>query len=166
MGPTYLFERRARLRRRLWACIFSAGMLLAMTSLAREAPPASQQPASSTTDAQELGLELNKLEQRGDDCVIWTLLKNPSDTDFASLKLDLVLFGKDGLIERRLALDAAPLPAAKTMVKVFKMPAMMCDSLGRILVNDIVACAGKDGPIEDCLKRLHPSSRGSVELIK
>jgi len=111
-------------------------------------------------------VELNKLEQRGEDCVIWTLLENPSDLSFESLKLELVLFDKDGLIQRRLALETAPLTATKTMVKAFKIPATHCNSLGRILVNDVAACVGKDGPITDCLERLKPSSRTEVELIK
>ena len=166
MGSSYRFERRILRCLALSTLLAVAGMLRTTAALGDESAPAVRQPATSATPASSLGLELNKLEQQGEDCVIWTVLENRMDIGFESLKLDLVFFASDGLIQRRLALDAAPLNAAKTMVKVFKIPALRCDVLGRILVNDVVACVGSNGPLDDCLERMRVSSLAEVELIK
>jgi len=166
MGSSFRFERRVHRCLALSAHLAVAGMLLATTALCDDSAPALRQPAPSAPPKSHLGLELNKLEQRGEDCVIWAVLENRLDIGFESLKLDLVFFGNDGLIQRRFALDAAPLTATKTMVKVFKIPAMRCDVLGRILVNDVVACVGSNGPLDDCLERMRVSSLAEVELIK
>lgn len=113
-----------------------------------------------------LRIELNKLEQQGDACVAYLVFNNERQDHFKVLKLELVFFDSDGLIQRRLTLDVAPLAASKTMVKLFKIPDSQCDSLGHLLINDIVRCQGSDGPIGDCLDRLVTSSRNNVGLIK
>lgn len=114
----------------------------------------------------KLGIELNKLAQQGDACVAYLVFGNDLPVRFESLKLELIFFDKAGLIQRHLTLDAAPLAATKTMVKLFQIPNTRCDSLGRVLINDVVQCQGPKGPVEDCLGRLSVSFRGSVELIK
>lgn len=163
MGSSDSSERRINLVPAWDARLLLAGVLLATTAFGDDAVPAVSQPP---VPGPQLRLELNKLEQQGESCVIWTVFENRLDTGLDALKLDLVFFDADGLIQRRLALDAAPLAADKTMVKVFKIPAMRCDALGRVLVNHVVACAGPKGTLGDCLERMQLSSRGAVELIK
>jgi hypothetical protein len=110
--------------------------------------------------------ELNKLEPQGDACRAYLVLKNEVPVAFDTLKLDLVLFDGDGVVARRLAVDAAPLAAGKTSLKVFDIAGQACGAIGRILLNDVIACAGPDGPRSDCLGLVAPSARGSVQFIK
>jgi hypothetical protein len=64
--------------------------------------------------------------------------ENRSEVALDTLKLDLVLFSKDGAIIRRLIADMAPVRPMKTMVRAFLVDAE-CHQVGAILVNDVTA---------------------------
>ncbi|KXX65564.1 hypothetical protein [Marichromatium gracile] len=113
-----------------------------------------------------LEVELNKLEQRADACVTYLVFGNRTAVDLTSLQLELVLFDDQGLIQQRLALEAAPLAAGKTSVKLFEVADTRCEQIGRILVNGIGACSSAEGTLTDCLQRIEPSSRLSTKLFK
>ena len=121
-------------------------------------------PASAATD--ELHIELNRLEQRGDGCRVHLVLENKSPRAYSSYQLDLVIFSADGVIARRLALETAPLRANKTMVKEFELTDLTCKRVGRILLNDVSVCASDAGNIDDCVTATRVSSRGSVSFTK
>ncbi|NKN32789.1 Tat pathway signal sequence domain protein [Marichromatium bheemlicum] len=124
-------------------------------------------PTQATTPPEgALEVELNKLEQRADACVTYLVFGNRTATDFTSLQLELVLFDDQGLIQQRLALEAAPLTAGKTSVKLFEVADTRCDQLGRLLINDVTVCADDTGARSDCLQRIAPRSRLSTQLIK
>jgi hypothetical protein len=106
--------------------------------------------------APQVGVELNRLESRGEGCRVWVLVRNPGPA-VDPLRLDLVIFGRDAVVSRRLALDLGPLPAEKTMARIFDLAGQPCDSLGHALLNDVLAC-GPDAPAA-CLARLAPTSR-------
>ena len=110
-----------------------------------------------------LHLELNKLEQRGQHCAFYLVFQNQLPTAFKKLQLELVFFDQEGLIQRRLLLNAAPLAARKTMVKFFQLLNTPCSSVGRVLVNDIPECQPFG---ESCLDLLSVSSRSKVALIQ
>jgi hypothetical protein len=84
------------------------------------------------------------------------VIENKSDVAIESMKLDLVAFGSDGGILRRLITEMGPVRAAKTMVRAFAIDTD-CKQIGSILVNDVAACApGEPGA---CLDGLGLSSR-------
>ncbi|MBB5694242.1 Tat pathway signal protein [Muricoccus pecuniae] len=127
-------------------------VLLAAAALAAAAllpRPALSQPAPVT-------LELNRLEAQAQGCRVWMLARNPG-APVDPLRLDLVVFGRDGVVSRRLALDLGPLPAEKTMARIFDLAGTPCDGVGHLLLNDVLAC-GPDAPAA-CLSRLTVSSR-------
>lgn len=99
-------------------------------------------------------IELNRLEPRGESCRVWLLLRNPGETAHDRLRLDLLLFGRDGVIARRLVVDAGKLPAGKTMARIFDTAGLGCAAIGGVLLNDIPACA-----TEPCLDRFATASR-------
>ncbi|MCG8544912.1 MAG: Tat pathway signal sequence domain protein [Alphaproteobacteria bacterium] len=111
-------------------------------------------------------IELNKLEPQGDACRAYLVLQNGTDSAFASLKLDLVMFDTDGVVAKRLAVETAPLPAGKTSLKVFDMKALACERVGRLLLNTIMKCADASGDRENCLDSIATAARGSVPFIK
>lgn len=126
--------------------LLAAAALAAATPLSR---PALSQPAPVT-------LELNRLEAQSQGCRVWMLARNPG-APVDPLRLDLVVFGRDGVVSRRLALDLGPLPAEKTMARIFDLAGTPCDGVGHLLLNDVLAC-GPDAPAA-CLSRLTVSSR-------
>lgn len=119
--------------------------------------------AAPALAADAVSIELNRLEQRDGACRVSLVVGNPGDTAFDSLKLDLVFFDRQGVISRRLAVEAGPLRAAKTTVKLFDASETPCDGVGRLLLNDVTACGGE----ADCLAAVKISSRvKDVEFVK
>lgn len=109
-----------------------------------------------------VGIELNLLEPAGEACRIYIVVGNGTDQRFDTLKLDLVMFGSDDVIVRRLAVEAAPLPAGKTSLKVFDVEQLACSAIGRMLLNDVLVCAGQQGSIPGCLALVRTSTRTTV----
>ena len=124
-------------------------------------------PATARTeDAAPITIELNRLEPQPDlkpaaGCRAWLLMRNPGAEALDPLRLDLLLFGKDGVIARRLALDVGPVPANKTMARVFDLSALPCESIGGVLLNDVLACNKGDDGRAACAARITTASRVS-----
>lgn len=114
----------------------------------------------------ELRIELNRLEKRAAGCRVHLVLENTSPRAYTSYRLDLVVFGADGVIARRLALETAPLRASKTMVKEFELIDLTCKQVGRILLNDVSQCEFVGGQSDDCIAATRVSSRGAVPFVK
>lgn len=122
--------------------------------------------AAGAEPAGEVHLELNKLETQGEGCRVYLLFENGLPERLRSLKLDLVVFDPDGVIARRVAVDAGALTAGKTVLKVFDLAELPCGEIGRMLLNDVPECAGEAGARSDCVEVVRTSSRSDVELIK
>lgn len=116
--------------------------------------------------AEPLSIQLNKLEPDGEDCRAYIVLENAADRHYESLRLDLVLFDADGIVARRLAVQAAPLAAGKTSVKVFGIDGLDCGDIGRVLLNDVLECKAGGVGAADCLAAIEPSAAGSVAFFK
>jgi hypothetical protein len=123
-------------------------------------------PARAEPAAGSLAIELNKLEPNGQACRAYLVLKNAGDRQFDSLKLDLVMFDRDGIVAKRLAVQAAPLPAGKTSLKVFDIDGRDCAEIGSILLNDVMACEPQPEGEGGCLGLVAASARGGVPFIK
>lgn len=111
-------------------------------------------------------VELNKLENYDGACRAYLVFENTTTRDFTVFKLDLVMFGADGVIAKRLAVDTAPLHSAKTSVKLFDLAKLRCADIGRILINDIIECRDQRGKRTDCVSLVETSSRSTVPLVK
>lgn len=122
--------------------------------------------ASLTFAAESVRVELNKLEPQDGACRAYLVFENQTDQNFSGLTLDLVMFDKDGVIGKRLAVNAAPLPASKTSVKLFDIDGLTCADIGRILINDALDCADSGGEVPNCVALIEPSSRSEVAFEK
>lgn len=127
--------------------------------------PALAQGQTAALDA-ALTVELNKLEEAENACRAYLVFENKSERTFSSFKLDLVMFGADGVITKRLAVEGAPLPAGKTSVKLFEIGDLSCASIGRILLNDVISCQDNQGDHDDCVERVSTATRSSVSFFK
>lgn len=113
-----------------------------------------------------LAIELNKLENTEASCRAYIVLGNDTGYAFESLRLDLVMFDSDGIVSRRLAVQAAPLAKGKTSVKVFGIDNADCGEIGRVLLNDVLDCEAGGPDAADCLALADPSAAGAVPFIK
>lgn len=104
-------------------------------------------------------MELNLLENMEGRCRLSFVLENTGQAALESLRLELALFNRDGILQRRLATEMGPLRSQKTIVKAF-MTEGSCEEIGSILVNDVTACA--PGEPNACLDRLALSSRSQA----
>ncbi len=113
-----------------------------------------------------LRIELNKLEQVDGACRAYLLFENRTENAYRSLKLDLVMFGQDGVITKRLAVEGGPLSIGKTSVKLFEITGLSCESIARVLLNDVIDCQDLGGDIEGCVDAIATSSKNQVEFFK
>jgi hypothetical protein len=122
--------------------------------------------AWSALAAESVRVELNKLEPQDNACRAYLVFENQTAQSFSGLTLDLVMFDQEGVISKRLAVNAAPLPADKTSVKLFDIEDVACTDIGRILINDALDCQNTSGTVQDCVTLIKPSSRGEVAFNK
>jgi hypothetical protein len=118
-------------------------------------------PAAARPDAAPpLRLELNRLAARDNGaCRIWMVLNNSEGEALDPVRLDLVLFGRDGVVARRLAVDVGPLPVGRTVVRIFDLAGQACDGIGQVLLNDVLACGGAEAGRNACIDRAVLASR-------
>ena len=122
--------------------------------------------SAQSEDSTPISVELNKLETIDSGCRIYVVVNNETETEFDTLKLDLVLFRTDDIIDQRFFVDLAPLRKQKRIVKLFELGKVKCDEIGAFLVNDVVECRSGSDVVENCLSRLAVSSRASAKLSK
>lgn len=152
-------------RNRKYGPYVALGWLAILAALL--APLAAAGPSRAQAPGGEIvSIELNKLEPQGEACRAYLVVKNSGEQGFDSLKLDLVMFDRAGVVAKRLAVQAAPLPAGKTSLKVFDVEGHGCEDIGSILLNDVMDCAPAPETGAGCLARIAVSARGEVTFVK
>lgn len=122
-------------------------------------------PAAQAQDA-KLTIELNKLEDVENGCRSFFLFRNQTDLTLSEFEMSLAILDSSGVIDRLLTIDAAPLPASRTTLKLFEVPDLTCSGIGEILLHDIAACTPQNGEPMDCFGVINLSSRASVPLVQ
>src|SRR6266487_4715036 len=74
-------------------------------------------------------VELNAAENADNRCRLTFVVENKRDVPFESIKLDLALFDREGIIHRRMATEFGPVRAAKTNVRTFLVDGK-CEQIG------------------------------------
>ncbi|CAM5763320.1 hypothetical protein LMIY3S_00773 [Labrys miyagiensis] len=118
--------------------------------------------------AADLSIELNKLETQNGNCRLTMVIVNARTAAAQSLRADLVMFGTDGVVAKRLAVDLGPVPPSKTIVKAFDVAGLACEGIGSILLNEVPACqfaGGTEAPAA-CLDAVAVSSKASAKFFK
>ncbi len=116
--------------------------------------------------AQSLTVELNKLEDVETGCQAFFLFQNDRPESLSAFEMSLAILSSEGIIDRLLTIDAAPLPAERTTLKLFEIPGAQCGEIGEILLHDIPACTPQNGVEQDCFSFLELNSRASAPLVK
>jgi hypothetical protein len=113
-----------------------------------------------------INIELNKLEPLEGSCRAYFVVRPEGSTEYKAFNMELLVFDTGGIIQKWLAIDAAPLRAGKTSVKLFDVSGVACDKIGSILLNDVTACADAAGDIAGCVDRINPSSKAKATFYK
>jgi hypothetical protein len=113
-----------------------------------------------------LRIELNKLESFEAGCRSFFLFRNRSDLTLSEFEMSLAILDKAGVIDRLLTIDAAPLPADRTTLKLFEIPEIACDDIGEVILHDIASCATASGEAQDCFALIELSSLAPAPLVK
>jgi hypothetical protein len=122
--------------RRAWRIVMMVPVVLPVIAYAAE---------------QNLLVELNAAENADNRCRLTFVVENKREMPFESIKLDLALFDKEGIIHRRMATELGPVRGTKTNVRTFLVDGK-CEQIGSVLVNDITACVpGDPGACLDAL---------------
>ncbi|KQT45548.1 Tat pathway signal protein [Methylobacterium sp. Leaf456] len=106
-----------------------------------------------------LKIELNRLEPAGEACRTYMLVDNGRGPALKSLKVDLFAFDTEGVAQKRLAVELGPVQEKKTVVRLFDFAGLSCPKIGRILLNDVLACEGADTSRETCLERIETATK-------
>jgi hypothetical protein len=121
-------------------------------------------PALARGAEPTLLVELNAAENVEARCRMTFVIENMKDAVIDSLRLDLVVFNREGILHRRNVVEFGPMRGSKTNVRNYTVDGN-CDQIGSILVNDITACTPGDAGA--CLDGLALSTRvASVRFYK
>lgn len=141
-----------------------AAGVLAVGLMAGAASDAAAQNAAQNKTA--IAIELNKLEPIEGSCRAYFVVRPEGTTEYKEFKMELLVFDTGGVIQKWLAIDAAPLRAGKTSVKLFDVAGVTCDKIGAVLLNDVTACADGTGELPACVERVNPSSKAKATFYK
>lgn len=152
-GVPWHRARVGRLALDLAACLILSAVMIASALAQGAAPPLPR-------------LELNRLEPQGENCRAYFLVDNSGGEALRSLRLDLFVLDTDGVAQKRFALEAGPVAERKTLFRLVDIPGLACPKIGRVLLNDVLACEGANGPRADCATLIETRARGAVPFVK
>ncbi|GJE60195.1 Tat pathway signal protein [Methylobacterium trifolii] len=138
------------------ACLVLSLVLLVSAFAQDSAGPLATEPKAS------LKLQLNRLEPAPDACRITMLVDNSRGGALKSYRVDLFAFDTEGVAQKRVAVELGPLSPKKTTVKIFDFPGITCPKIGRVLLNDVLACEGGEAGREACLERTETESKAGI----
>jgi hypothetical protein len=114
-----------------------------------------------------LTVELNKLEEAdGGSCRAFFLFRNETGMSFEGFEMSLAILDRGGVIDQLLSVDAAPLPVARTTLKLFEIPGTGCARLSEVLLHDVPVCKPENADPTDCFSLIDLVSRAPAPLVK
>lgn len=124
-------------------------------------------PCPVLAQAAQFDVELNKLEETDTGgCRAFFLFRNRTSDTYEAFSLSVATLDTGGVIDRLLSIDAAPLPAERTTLKLFEIPDTQCTGISEILVHEIEACRPQNGEEVDCFPLINFGSKSTVSLVK
>lgn len=117
--------------------------------------------------AQDLTVELNKVEASEEGtCRAYFLFRNATGMSFEGFEMSIAVLDSEGIIARLLSVDAAPLPVARTTLKLFEIPGIACTDISELLVHDIPVCKPENADPMDCYAITGFESRAAARLVR
>lgn len=124
-------------------------------------------PAPVRAQDGKLTVELNKFEASDTGgCRAFFIFRNETGNAFEGFEMSLAILDSDGVIDRLLNIDAAPLPVARTTLKLFEIPDIACTDISEILLHAIDTCKPQNEDPTDCFPMMALVSRTPAPLVK
>ncbi|WP_291730268.1 hypothetical protein [Leisingera sp. F5] len=124
-------------------------------------------PLAAAAETGPLRVELNKIEEIDTGgCRAFFLFRNQTGKSFEGFEMSLAILDGQGVIDRLLSIDAAPLPVQRTTLKLFEIPEIACSNISEILLHDITSCQPQNEAQMDCFPVLELGSRAAAPLVK
>ena len=115
----------------------------------------------------QLLVELDKVEEIDTGgCRAFFLFRNQTGKSFAGFEMSLAILDGQGVIDRLLSIDAAPLPVQRTTLKLFEIPDISCGNISEILLHDVTSCQPQNEEQMDCFPILTLGSKTTTQLVK
>jgi hypothetical protein len=128
---------------------------------------ATAQTSTNPPPTGPLTVEINKFEPNDTGgCRAFFLFRNETGLTFEGFEMSLAIFDATGVIDRLLSIDAAPLPAARTTLKLFEIPDIACTDISEVLLHEIPSCKPQNAEQMDCFSMLELNSRTSARLVQ
>lgn len=123
---------------------------------------------SGTAQDGRLTVELNKFESgdAGGGCRAFFLFRNDTGAAFEGFEMSLAILDPQGVIDQLLTIDAAPLPADRTTLKLFEIPQTGCGDISEVLLHDVTRCKPQNAAETDCFALMDLVSRTQAPLVK
>jgi hypothetical protein len=119
---------------------------------------------SGTAQEKSISIELNDATTVDAACRLVFVAVNKSGLLLEKTSYDVVTFDASGKVGTSLTFQFGRLPAGKTKVVQFDLPDQPCETITRLLVNDIAECT-VDGKASDvCIDTLTTSTRAKIEF--
>lgn len=139
-----------------WTSVRLAAMLAAALTLCLPSVGWSQEKAIS--------IELNDATNVDSACRLVFVAVNKTGVVLDKTSYDVVTFDAAGKVGKSLTFQFGRLPVGKTKVVQFDLPGQACDTISRLLVNDIAECS-VDGKASDvCIDALTTTTRAKIEF--
>lgn len=112
-------------------------------------------------------IELNRAtdnDQGG--CGLIVITTNQTDKALRRAAWQVAIFDQDGVVKALPVLDFGPLIVGKNKIGVFQVSGGTCDTISRIIINDVAECTAEDGTDLSnlCLQSLETHSRSDIEF--
>ncbi len=141
----------------IFPVLLSAALLTATLATAQDAPVATG----------KMLIEINKFEQiEAGGCRAFFLFRNQTGLSFEGFEMSLAILDGKGVIDRLLSIDAAPLPIARTTLKLFEIPEIACANISEVLLHEMPQCRPQNAPEMDCFPILDLSSKAAAKLVE
>ena len=111
-------------------------------------------------------LELNSAtETSTGSCRLTYVAANRSDVALDRTAYEVAIFDADGMVTRLLVLEFGALVEGKTKILQFDLAETPCNSVSRIVINDVAACTmAGGGESSICMSGLSASSRTAIQF--
>ena len=104
-------------------------------------------------------LELNTFSDVAEGCRLTFVATNSTGIALTKTSYQVAAFDAAGAVSALMVLEFGALPLSKTKVLQFDVPAIKCEAITRLLVNDQDSCESATGTHDVCIKSLSASSR-------
>ena len=145
-------------------CWISALLLVCCAPVYAQSTGGASAGAATNPSNPAVTVELNKLETADKACRAYFVVGNQLPDPLKELQLDVYIFDPKGVIAHRVGLSFTDVRPNRTKVVLFDLADLACGDIGRLLVNEVLACSSAKGPVDHCADRLAVTTKTAARF--